>query len=199
MACHKHEDCVEGFYCHNEDTWPLRSACRAYRADNAECDEDYQCPITHFCWYRTAEEKAVGTKRCMEQYSQPVGTKFGWSQENEVATLADYTQNGKFCLDGLAFKLKDSDHEAQCTKTDTIRWYDATAGDLTDLPAPYQCEADDPNNKCRIVYELGKPEESDFEVLCKCSLQETENSKGFCESVIGTETYAKAVSAKKLL
>jgi len=36
----------------------------------------------------------------MEMYSAEVGTKFGWSGEEE---LSDYTQNGKYCKSGLAF------------------------------------------------------------------------------------------------
>jgi len=37
------------------------------------------------------------------------------------------------------------------------------------------------------------------EVFCRCSLDPLGSDKGFCESVIGTDIYAKAVSAKKLL
>ena len=36
-------------------------------------------------------------------------------------------------------------------------------------------------------------------MYCRCSLDPLGSDKGFCESVIGTDIYAKAVSAKKLL
>ena len=104
MTCHKHEDCVEGLYCHDTNEWPLKSVCLPYREDNAECEEDYQCPITHFCWYKSKQEKESNVKRCMEMYSQETGIKFGWHQENAEASLDDYTQNGKFCQYGLAFQ-----------------------------------------------------------------------------------------------
>lgn len=63
--------------------------------------------------------------------------------------------------------------------------------------APYNCIATDPNKKCQIVYEEGTPAENYVEVLCKCSMSDA--TSGFCGSVIGTDTYAKAMEAKKLL
>lgn len=62
---------------------------------------------------------------------------------------------------------------------------------------PYNCTATDPNKMCQIVYEQGTPNEGFVEVFCRCSM--SNQDRGFCESVIGTETYEKAVRAKKLL
>jgi len=68
-----------------------------------------------------------------------------------------------------------------CTKTDTINFDGVTTNE------PYNCTATDPNKKCQIVYEQGKPEENYVEVLCRCSM--SDSVSGFCESVIGTETF----------
>lgn len=153
VACHKHEDCVEGFYCHDTLEWPYQSECKIYKEEDTECTSDYQCGITHFCWYKNKEERVDGTKRCMKMYSQEKGTSFGWFQEDEkVATLQDYTQNGKYCESGLAFPF--TENEAKCTKTDEIKF------DNVAVAAPYNCTASDPNKKCQIVYEAGTPEES---------------------------------------
>ena len=77
-ACHKHEDCVEGLYCHDTDTWPFKSVCRPYRQDGDLCSEDFQCEVTHFCWFKSLIDRNSNTKRCMEAYSQESGVKFGW-------------------------------------------------------------------------------------------------------------------------
>ena len=93
----------------------------------------------------------------MELYSQKPGTKFGWLQEEGIhydilldlvtneptkkrATLAEYTQNGKYCLEGLAFQVDTN--EAQCTSTNAIKFDGKVAN------APYNCTATDPNKKC---------------------------------------------------
>ena len=81
-------------------------------------------------------------------YSQEKGTQFGWYQDpkNDKATLEEYTQNGKYCLSGLAFKKKDG-NIAQCTTTDKIMF------DFEETNAPYNCTATDPNKKCQIAFE----------------------------------------------
>ena len=83
------------------------------------------------------------------------------------------------------------DNVAQCTTADVIKF------DKEVTNAPYNCTAIDPNKKCHIVFEQGTGHEGDVEVLCRCSM--SDQSSGFCESVIGTDTYAKTVKAKKLL
>ena len=42
------------------------------------CTEDYQCEISHYCWYKSKEDRDSDTRRCMEMYSQESGTQFGW-------------------------------------------------------------------------------------------------------------------------
>ena len=77
-TCHEHADCVIGHYCHDNTEWPFKSVCKPYRADGAECTQDFQCPVTHYCWYKSKENREENKKSCMELYSQPDGTKFGW-------------------------------------------------------------------------------------------------------------------------
>ena len=113
-ACHKNEDCVEGAYCKDSADWPYSTTCQKFIDDDEdedaepkdvydeECSDDYQCKITHYCWFATKEGKAANKKKCMKMYSQENGTKFGWSGEKK---LADYTHNGKFCKSGLAFNV----------------------------------------------------------------------------------------------
>ena len=65
---------------------------------------------------------------------------------------------------------------------------------------PYDCIATNPDKKCNIEFETGSStKKGSVEVFCRCSLDPLGSDKGFCESVIGTDIYAKAVSAKKLL
>ena len=78
----------------------------------------------------------------MEMFSRHEGATFGWSGPTG---LDDYTQNGKFCKSGLAFKLGED--EAQCTKTNKIMF------DGRETNAPYNCTATDPNKRCQIVFE----------------------------------------------
>ena len=40
-ACHEHEDCVSGTYCHDNTDWPFMSVCRPYLEDGEICTEDY--------------------------------------------------------------------------------------------------------------------------------------------------------------
>lgn len=124
-------------------------------------------------------------------YSQGKGTQFGWYQESSGnASLDEYTQNGKFCISGLAFPVNDK--MAQCTETNRILF------DGQETNNPYNCTATDPDKKCQIIYEEDDPaNKGSVDVFCRCSM--SDSTSGFCESVIGTETYAKAVRAKKLL
>lgn len=185
-ACHKHEDCVEGTYCHDTSEWPFKSLCKPHKGDQEVCEEDYQCGITHYCWFASKEDKTADTRRCLEIYSQEVGTTFGWKGGKQ---LPDYTQNGKFCKSGLAFQVASG--QAQCTQTNKIMF------DSQELASPYACTATDPNKRCKIVFEADTPKEDYVDVLCRCSL--SDQSSGFCESVIGTEIYEKASRGKKLL
>ena len=199
-ACHKHEDCVEGAYCTDLNYFPFQSVCADYRNNLEQCEEDFQCKITHYCWYHTAADKSKGIKRCMESYSQDDGTTLGWSGKS---TLDDYTANGKYCKSGLAFR--SGENEGKCVSADEIRF----DGEKTEYP--YQCVPNDPNKKCQIVYNKDTSEEGFLEVDCSCALNEDAEEKladvpfkqredlGYCASVIGTETFNKAKRAKKLV
>ena len=70
-------------------------------------------------------------------------------------------------------------------------------GDDQVTNAPYNCTATDPNKKCKIIYEEGTAQEGVVEVLCRCSMADSQS--GFCESVIGTDYYKDAMAAKKSL
>jgi len=63
--------------------------------------------------------------------------------------------------------------------------------------APYNCTATDPNKRCQIVFEEGTANQGNLDVLCRCSMSDSQS--GFCESVIGTDTFAKAMLSKKTL
>ena len=76
--CHEHSDCLEGAYCHDNTDWPFASVCKEYREDGSECTSDFQCPVTHYCWYKTKADKKEGRRRCMELYSAGKGATFGW-------------------------------------------------------------------------------------------------------------------------
>lgn len=93
-------------------------------------------------------------------------------------------------MSGLAYQ--SAADEAKCTKTSKIMF-----GDDRQTNAPYNCTATDPNKKCRIIYEEGTPQEGEVEVLCRCSMSDSQS--GFCESVIGTDYYKDAMAAKKSL
>ena len=93
-------------------------------------------------------------------------------------------------MSGLAFPVNSK--MGQCTETDRILF------DNKETNNPYNCTATDPDKKCQIIYEEGDPsKKGSVDVFCRCSM--SDSTSGFCESVIGTETYAKAVRAKKLL
>ena len=116
-GCHSHEDCVENTYCnHDLVNWPYKSTCQLYREVGEECDEDFQCGIDHFCWYGSKEDRASEKRTCLELYSQEKGTSFGWFGGNK---LKDYTQNGRYCLSGLAYQVgPGATGEARCSETD---------------------------------------------------------------------------------
>ena len=67
--CHSHSDCKEETYCNQLSYWPFLSVCTAYRKLDEVCDEDAQCPINAFCWYKTAENSKANRKVCLESYS----------------------------------------------------------------------------------------------------------------------------------
>ena len=77
-ACHKHDDCVEGTYCYDTTSWPFKSVCKKFKEDGDECTEDYQCEITHYCWFKSSTDRADSVKKCMHMYTGAIGDQFGW-------------------------------------------------------------------------------------------------------------------------
>ena len=112
-----------------------------------ECAEDFECGITHFCWYASKADRDVEQKRCIEMYSQENGATFGWMQKGEDATIDDHQHNGKYCKSGLAFEV--SENQSQCTETTAIKFQDEV------LDVPYECDPTDPFYKCQITWIAG--------------------------------------------
>lgn len=61
--CSQHSDCETGTYCHNTNTWPFMSVCTSLLPENTECEEDAQCGIDAYCWYKSKEDKQGKTKK----------------------------------------------------------------------------------------------------------------------------------------
>lgn len=70
-----------------------------------------------YCWYQSPSDSASNTTRCLPLYSQGQSTIFGWRQVSSnnslQITLADYQQNGKYCMSGLAYPFNSTG--AKCT------------------------------------------------------------------------------------
>ena len=121
------------------------------------------------CWYKTAEEKAAGKRRCIESYSQENGAIFGWSQVNTPPTLEDYERNGQYCKSGLAYGEGDV---ATCVSTKEIVF----EGEVLSAEEHWPCDPTDPYEKCKIVFEKteigadGNAALGEFGVDCKCSM-----------------------------
>lgn len=77
--------------------------------------------------------------------SDPPAATFGWQfvSEDQSFTLDDYTQNGKYCTSGLAYK--SSGNTAKCTKTDKVYhdWLKVENSDefaYSEIFSPFKCE-----------------------------------------------------------
>jgi hypothetical protein len=114
-TCHQHSDCLPGNYCRTQKLWPFRSLCTELKGDYDLCSSDYECSISSYCWYASPTDRQYSIMKCLPLYSQEDGTIFGWYSNASVTnlTLADYTQNGKYCASGLAYQF--SPFGAKCT------------------------------------------------------------------------------------
>lgn len=114
-TCHQHSDCLPGNYCRTQKLWPFRSYCTGLKGDYDLCGSDYECSIASYCWYASPTDRQYSITKCLPLYSQDDDTIFGWYSNASVAnlTLADYTQNGKYCASGLAYQF--SQFGAKCT------------------------------------------------------------------------------------
>ena len=98
------------------------------------------------CWYKTGAEKAAGTKRCIETYSQEDGATFGWSEATTPPTFTDFERNGKYCKSGLAYGEGDT---ATCVSTKEIKF----GGEVTPAEDHWPCDPINPYEKCKIVFD----------------------------------------------
>lgn len=198
QGCAEHSDCNSGLFCSDQLEWPLASICKPLIEDGDKCKEDYECQIDSFCWYATSLDRQNDTKKCMQKYSQDNGHEFGWQKTEFLTDHVDqkvennfkvYERNGLYCKSGLAVQVPSSPNTARCVKTESINF------DGKPVDYPYPCKPTDPSKKCQIVYSLDQSDglgefEGKIESDCVCAL--FEDNLGFCETVIGTETYEKA-------
>ena len=177
-----------------ETEWPHMTKCAPLKKTGDKCADDFQCPISHFCWYQGSSDVENGIKRCMEMYTMKNGEDFGWSsvthsQGGVTDDIEDFERNGKACKTGLAYNA--GDNKAVCVSADKVTFRDSV------IYEPYPCSPRDPNDKCHIVYKKEDGSEGFAQTDCKCAMIDFES--GFCGSVIGTDVYATAVAAKKEL
>jgi len=89
--------------------------------------------------------------------------------------------------------------EAKCTSANGIYFENSLINE------PYKCSPQDPDKKCMINFNIDDADNAftsqssrdKVEADCRCAM--TDQTSGFCGSVIGTEFYRKAVRAKKLV
>ena len=187
VNCHSDADCDSGLFCETQAVWPYQSKCTKYYQPDQPCSNDFQCANSHICWFKTSEERAANTKRCLEIYSQDNNVKFGWhSESTERASQDDFRMNGRYCKSGLA--APTAPNEATCTRTKAIEFQKQV------LNQPYKCSPQNPNDKCTVRFDLPQANEFSWEGArsylesdCSCAL--TDQLTGFCENVIGTEPY----------
>jgi hypothetical protein len=119
------------------------------------------------------------------------------SSNNSLAlTLADYQQNGKYCMSGLAYPFNTTG--AKCTVMTAI-----TQNNYA-LSYPYPCDPTNYSNPCQIKFSIdpsdlgytgGSVSRSQVNAPCRCSLGGPTDPMGFCESVIGGKEYSAAMSS----
>jgi hypothetical protein len=156
-----------------------------------------------YCWFASPQDRALNQTKCLPLYSQDDGTIFGWYQLSTVngaasstVTLDDYTINGKYCASGLAYPI--SDNSAKCTSMKTVTFGSSS----TPLDFPYACDPTNYNNKCHINFNVDSDDSTYaaagnrafVQVPCRCSLGGPKDPMGFCQSILGSDTYAEAVA-----
>lgn len=104
--CHTHADCNAESFCKQDNSWPYVSKCDKSKTNYEQCNEDYECGISAYCWYVSISDREANVKKCLPLYSQDVGTSLGWlSASNSNFTYAEYELNGRYCKSGLAFPV----------------------------------------------------------------------------------------------
>jgi len=79
-------------------------------------------------------------------------------------SIEDYIQNGKYCESGLAYN-SDVD-EAKCSATNRVSH---TSNPTVSIADPYVCSPMNPNEKCKLEFEIQKTDTKDDKVFVKAS------------------------------
>ena len=99
--------------------------CSKLRSEGEKCVDDYQCPISHYCWYKNKGDVKDDVRRCIELYSMVDGESFGWKPvtiDGGEFSLEDHERNGKACQSGLAYN--NGDNEAKCVSASRVKFQD---------------------------------------------------------------------------
>jgi hypothetical protein len=99
--CAVHEDCGAGSYCRVNINWPFRSMCSKQKGSFEQCNSDFECANSLYCWFSSPDDRISNAKKCLPMYSQVKGTTFGWRQVSSADStkilFVDYETNGKYC------------------------------------------------------------------------------------------------------
>ena len=99
--CAVHEDCGSGSYCRVNINWPFRSMCSKQKGSFEQCNSDFECANSLYCWFSSPDDRISNAKKCLPMYSQVKGTTFGWRQVSSADStkilFVDYETNGKYC------------------------------------------------------------------------------------------------------
>ena len=205
--CSQHADCDAGSYCKKDRTWPYVSRCNKANTNYEQCNEDFECGNSAYCWYVSKQDRIDDVKKCLPLYSQEVGTSMGWySSSFTNITYEDYEINGRYCKSGLAFpvnetaNLKNNTNGSKelilgnCTATDRVFY---TGKNVT---WPYSCNPYNQTAKCLLFYNASAPndalvlEQKSFSVRCNCALN---GNDGYCSKLLGTTKYKDAMAKRK--
>ena len=148
-----------------------------------------------------------------------MGKAFGWGwttdvQDHDNPTFTDFEVNGLHCEDGLAIPgLEITEgreqpwHVAKCAKIQKVMQNGVEIGDPANENSLYSCNPTDSSSPCEFYYhgyglneDLTEQDPADakfFTVPCKCALDGTQ--RGYCSSVIGTETYRLGLQSIKYM
>ena len=84
-----------------------------------KCLDDYDCHPKTKCWYQYNTDVLSNSKHCLNKYSYPSGTHFGWSPLYQDS-LKDAILNGEVCESGWAANSDPLTHTAQCVQITNI-------------------------------------------------------------------------------
>lgn len=178
-----HDDCDKNLYCKLGTVWPYSAVCTALVTLNELCTDDYSCHPSLFCWYASASDAAVPTKRCIERYAKPNNYVFGWATGLDTS-LTNQEYNGIHCTSGLAYNSNTN----QATWVSTVN---ITQSGVV-LAYPYACSPTDNLIPCRLNYGTGATDY--IEVTCDCS---TKSQGGYWNRIPGTAAFKNMTAERK--